>query len=213
MTDYKEFKNRYLKKSPYWLWVLIVLTLALPFFFKFVGYEVEKFDMTDVTNLFGALLLISLLLERASEVFITTWRRPYRLELDLTIENLTARIKKISKTNPDSKALSDKEKELEAAKKEQREYRSCTKLYAVWATLAFALIISFAGIRSLQTFFDVTSLNGTIQKDLFDVFDVLLTGGLIAGGSKGIHKVSETLANFMDTTAKRAKGEGAKGEE
>lgn len=75
------------------------------------------------------------------------------------------------------------------------------------------LIASLGGVRALQVLFDATDLPEA-QRYVFNLIDVLLTAGLIAGGSKGINKVSALLAAHMETqranaTERRPEGSGA----
>jgi hypothetical protein len=44
-----------------------------------------------------------------------------------------------------------------------------------------------------------------MQKNLFDAGDILITGGLIAGGSDGIHKILQVFLDWADTTSNRIK--------
>lgn len=194
-----------MKKFNSLIWALVVLMLSLPIYLTRDTLAFKSFGVEEIMRLLGSLFLISLLLERASEVFVTTWRRPSRVGLDLKIQNLES---KISKPNllEDNKKLSLLIDELEAVKKEQTEYMSDTQRIAVGITLAFGLLISAVGIRSLHIFVDAPNLTEGFQAVVFRLIDVFLTGGLIAGGSKGIHKLSQVFGNFMDTTAKRVKG-------
>jgi hypothetical protein len=47
----------------------------------------------------------------------------------------------------------------------------------------------------------------SFRPTLLGTIDVLLTGGLIARGSGGIHHILLTGITFMDATGQRAKGE------
>ena len=69
-------------------------------------------------------------------------------------------------------------------------------------------MVSAVGFRSLQTLVDPASLAALpgVQRFIFGLLDVFLTGGLIAGGSDGIHKIAQVFYDFMDATAERARG-------
>lgn len=194
-----------MKKFNSLIWALVVLMLSLPIYLTRDTLAFKSFGAEEIMRLLGSLFLISLLLERASEVFVTTWRRPSRAGLDLKIHNLESKISKLNLLE-DNQKLSLRIDELEAVKKEQTEYMSDTQRIAVGITLAFGLLISAVGIRSLHIFVDAPNITEGFQAVVFRLIDVFLTGGLIAGGSKGIHKLSQVFGNFMDTTAKRAKG-------
>ena len=194
-----------MKKFNSLILALVVLMLSLPIYLTPDTLAFKSFGAEEITRLLGSLFLISLLLERASEVFVTTWRRPSRAGLDLKIQNLESKISKLNLLEDDQK-LSPLIDKLEAVKRKQTEYMSDTQRIAVGITLALGLLISAVGIRSLHIFVDAPKLTEGFQAVVFRLIDVFLTGGLIAGGSKGIHKVSQVFGNFMDTTAKRVKG-------
>ena len=66
------------------------------------------------------------------------------------------------------------------------------------------LVISLVGIRTLITLVTPESYAAlsVLQKNLFTMVDVLVTGGLIAGGSDGIHKILQTFLDLMDKTSR-----------
>ena len=44
---------------------------------------------------------------------------------------------------------------------------------------------------------------------MFRLIDVVLTTGLLAGGSDGLHKIVQTITDFMEATSRRIKAGGA----
>jgi hypothetical protein len=73
-------------------------------------------------------------------------------------------------------------------------------------------MISGVGVRSLDTLLvpvQQGALNSGIQGALFRCLDVLLTGGLIAGGSDGIHKITQLASTFFEETRNGIKDRGA----
>ena len=139
-----------------------------------------------------ALLIVSLILERALEVFVTTWRGPAAKKMGEEMKSLTG-------ADRERKGL------------EKTEYKSSTQRVALWTGLTLGLLVSAVGIRTLQALVDPTALDQLpkAQAAAFSLLDVLLTGGLIAGGSEGIHKITQVFTNFMEATAEKAKGEPA----
>jgi hypothetical protein len=62
------------------------------------------------------------------------------------------------------------------------------------------------GLRALETLIDpAQNAWSTTQSAAFHLVDVVLTGGVIAGGSEGIHRIVTVFDNFMNATARRAK--------
>ena len=89
---------------------------------------------------------------------------------------------------------------LEEAKDDVSNYRNITKNIIALLSLLAGVVISLAGIRILQSFTDV-SLVGK-QLSLFNAIDVLLTGGLLAGGSAGVHRLTKVYEEVTDVSKK-----------
>ncbi|MGK7896476.1 MAG: hypothetical protein AB4372_23375 [Xenococcus sp. (in: cyanobacteria)] len=103
--------------------------------------------------------------------------------------------------------LAQKESELKILKPQLKEaeldlenYRNTTKNIIALLSLLAGIVISLAGVRILQPFADV-SLVG-IQLSLFNAIDVLLTGGLLAGGSAGVHRLTKVYEDVTDVSKK-----------
>ena len=65
------------------------------------------------------------------------------------------------------------------------------------------LLISAVGIRTLESMVDRNALTeiSRLQSLVFRLVDVLLTGGVIAGGSEGIHKIANIYNAFTERAA------------
>ena len=88
--------------------------------------------------------------------------------------------------------------QLEAAEDDLGKYRDQTKAIVARLSLLAGIVISLAGVRILQSFTDI-SLVGK-QLSLFNAIDVLLTGGLLAGGSAGIHRLTQVYEQVTDVS-------------
>lgn len=77
---------------------------------------------------------------------------------------------------------------------ELQRYRLVTAKYAMWISFIFGLVISLVGVRILQNLVEVEIREG-LQFLLFDVTDIILTGGTIAGGSAAIDKIGKAISN------------------
>ena len=68
-------------------------------------------------------------------------------------------------------------------------------------------LISAVGIRMLESIVDRNALNEItrLQTFVFRLVDVLLTCGVIAGGSEGIHKIANIYNAFTEQAADRGK--------
>jgi hypothetical protein len=66
----------------------------------------------------------------------------------------------------------------------------------------FAVVISAAGVRTLA---ELVSLpTGGFQLGLFQAADVLLTAGILAGGSTGINSIADLIGSYVDAARQRA---------
>jgi hypothetical protein len=60
-------------------------------------------------------------------------------------------------------------------------------------------------VRTLEMLVDAKVVGDLLvsapnQVAAFRLVDVLLTGGLIGGGSEGVHKITQVFSDFMDKT-------------
>ena len=193
-------KEEIMKAISIIFYVIIVITISLPIWLTTEAVSLKETASSMIIPLLGSLFVIALFLERSLDVFLTTWRAEGSEKLNQEIRNLEHQI---SKFEDNKDLISD----LEKKKQERIERSSKTRLIALWSGLFFGLLVGVVGIRTLQTLVDPVSLSQipTIQLHLFRVLDVLLTGGLVAGGSDNIHKLIEVYRNVMETSSTKAK--------
>ena len=96
--------------------------------------------------------------------------------------------------------LKIKKQELEDAEENLENYRSSTRNIISLLSLLAGIVISLAGVRILQTFADIDLVGK--QLSLFNAIDVLLTGGLLAGGSAGVHRLTKVYEQVTDVSNK-----------
>jgi hypothetical protein len=175
-----------IKNLLYLMPVLLLTALLIYAMPEVVPFRDLKSIQGEIIDLVSVLLVIAVFLERSLEVFIITWRSSGAERLDIEIE-FTKR---------------DNPEELNKKMYQRVVYRSNTTRYALWTGLAAGILISTTSIRVLQPFLDPGQLSG-FHLFAFHFVDVMLTGGLIAGGSDAIHKIAKIYTNFMDASAKR----------
>ncbi|NIM16772.1 MAG: hypothetical protein GTO45_32685 [Candidatus Aminicenantes bacterium] len=186
-----------------------MLIIIAAFYFTVGFVEFRKDIGSSIGTILGSLLIISLLLERALDVFLTTWRAEGSERLDSEIKEIKQKIDQLKKagkadTDPDVKTemgfLSQKNQE-------KLTHRSKTRIIAMWSSLILGVIVSAIGFRVLATLVDPGSYTGMEdkQKNFFDFVDILMTGGLLAGGSDGIHKIMDLYRVFMEGSSARVK--------
>jgi hypothetical protein len=181
--------------------------LSLPAWLAPQHLEFRELDTTDIMQVLAILFMVALLAERALEIFVGTWRSPSATQLELGVSTLEAKIAKLEKlVKPDQAALAAARAGLEEAKRQERQYRCVTRQIVLWVGLGLGLLVSAVGCRALEVLVDpsVQQWSGA-QVTAFRLVDVVLTGGVIAGGSEGIHRIATVFDNFMSATAKRAK--------
>ncbi|HEY9632270.1 MAG TPA: hypothetical protein V6D14_02625 [Coleofasciculaceae cyanobacterium] len=226
--------------------VIYLPTLLSPNPFVFIEFGVNK-----VAQLLTVPLLISLLMERSLEVFITTWRGPRAEELDIEVQRHELRISELrnnieyrqkqseitsatvsenvvirtessgASTTLTRESLQEQKElieqlnaEIDALKKDdanRSKYKSNTRRIALWSALSLGVLISAVGVRAIEPLIvlnqpDLSSSQVTSsQLIIFRWLDVFLTGGLIAGGSEGIHKITQPITDFLEATSKTIK--------
>jgi hypothetical protein len=183
--------------------------LSLPVWLAPAPVALKEFDVADVAQLITILFVVALLAERALEIFVGTWRGAVATQHEITLRALTQEVARLEQLPPaEAGGLAEARAALEKAKRQEQEYRCATRQVVLWTGLGLGLLVSGVGLRALETLID-PALSGwsASQGAAFRLVDVVLTGGVIAGGSEGIHRVATVFDNFMNTTAKRAKGE------
>jgi hypothetical protein len=183
--------------------------LSLPVWLAPGRVVFKEFGVADVAQLMTILFVVTVLAERALEIFVGTWRGATATQHEITLRTLAQEVTRLEQLPPaEAGALAEARGALEKARRQEQQYRCGTRQVALWAGLGLGLLVSGVGLRALETLID-PALSGwsASQGAAFRLVDVVLTGGVIAGGSEGIHRVATVFDNFMNTTAKRAKGE------
>jgi len=176
--------------------VFIIAVLAVAVIYNFSAIPFQEDVLSKIGGLLALLFFAALILERALDVFLTLGRAPKSEELD----ELIAKLRKLISSGVQASAdVSAHEEKLLEAQKEKRQWRAGTRSLAMWLGFIIGIIISAVGIRTLGSIIDVSMIeNNPVQIIAFRVIDTVLTGGLLAGGSDGIHKIAELFRNFFE---------------
>ena len=227
--------------------IIVSATILLPASVSPNLFVFKNFGLPEITQLLTFLILIALFLERALEVFVTTWRRPGEEEFDSKIDHCERRIaelkEQIGRKGNQVETVATKTTSEDSVKSEERtafiqspgdasgfinelgkelallsgfnlekgRYKAGTRKIALWMALFVGVLISGVGVRSLETLVNLReSLNPRPlfydgQLFIFRSLDTLLTGGLIAGGSEGIHKLTQVFTAFLEETRNQIK--------
>lgn len=158
------------------------------------------------------LFVAALFMERVLEVFITAWRQRERGELDHALKSAErAHADALSKLeasdNPSDalrSAVVEARETIDQTDAPLRAYKRQTQRYALAFGFAVGLLFALVGVRALSETVSYENLTG-IQYFLFQVFDLLLTAGIIAGGSDAIHRLVSIFTDGFDATRARIK--------
>ncbi|PCJ41595.1 MAG: hypothetical protein COA99_08815 [Moraxellaceae bacterium] len=194
--------------SKSWMfWLAVLLCVLVPALGVTKPLAFESVSIAKITELLVIFFVVTLFMERAQEVILTTWRARGGEQLDLTIRKHKRAIQRQKKLAPEQVIDETLYDQLELVRIERMDYRAYTRVIALRLGLLFGLVISIAGVRSLGMLVDVKTLAslGGLQLALFHMVDVLLTGSVIAGGSDGIHKMTELYRSYMDVNVQRNK--------
>ena len=196
-------------------WIVALFVLSLPIWLTENAADLPSdFGADEVVTILAVLIFVSLLVERTLEVFVSALRDPGASLLKGKITRLKEQKTELegdSGEPPQSTALKEVIEELHKMVDEQINYKSTTMRISLYTALSAGLLASAVGIRTLESLSgdNVFGPLSDTQETAFQLTDVLLTGGLIAGGAEGIHRMANVFNDFMDSTADRAKRESS----
>ena len=165
----------------------------------FTGLAFKPFRAEEIVGNLTALFLISVFLERALEVFVSSWRDGDRRKLEHEIAHALA----------DAKAAPAPEAERRVLQRRQdlADFKAQTARWSLMCGLVAGAVIALAGARALGPLLDAPPLAaGSPQQLLVTIVDVVITAGLIGGGSDGIHKLVSVITDYLDAARGRVAG-------
>ena len=148
------------------------------------------YDVGDIVMMLLMMSFIALVIERAVEVVMIVLRKAGEKESQDKVNKLK---KQLGEKGSRDSRLADAEAEL-------RNYKADTTIYALSLLFVLGIIISAIGLRvllplvNMAVFKDISSR----QKTIFNVIDIVITGALLGGGSKGIHEIIEGILNSAE---------------
>jgi hypothetical protein len=170
--------------------------------------DLQKQAVDLLTNL-GVLVLV---IERALEVYANIWFKKDRIPLDTAAtksdKNLDLESKKyVDGKETDKTKLNEAIDEEGTSKTELGNYKIKTMTATLRVSFIIGVIISIAGFRVLDSLFISEGITG-IQLRIYNYTDILLTAGILAGGSNGIHALSTTLGAFFENSKGKLRNAG-----
>jgi hypothetical protein len=170
-----------------------------------VGFLTPKaFGAGDITKLLGRFFVLALFVERTLEVFITAWRGKETVQRENELKAAKESVLLSPPDPSDPQVIKDKANWLAA-------YKCETQAIALRSALVLGILIAAVGVRSFNIFVEEPALPqpaqwfNQLQLGTFHVLDVLVSGGIIGGGSDAIHKMMNVITEFLDATASKMK--------
>ena len=176
---------------------LLVLALAVSVFafgdsLKPVGTKEGAAPFLTALSQLGILCIVALFVERSLEVLIKAWRQSEKSRLEVKVQLA-------EESAAERGAREEAEEALE-------EYRAGTRRWALLVGLTLGALVSLSGVRLLGPIFEFEDAHGwSFQQAVFQLTDIIVTAGLIAGGSKTIHELMALVDDFLKAGRKRAK--------
>ena len=154
----------------------------------------RPFDATDFLQMMLPLVMVSLFIERALEVFLTSWRAKRGGQLKERAKEARTKRQIGGPRHADEIALDC--------------HQNQTRRVAFFAGTALGVILAALGIRVLEMFVNPSAFASLpdVQQSLFRTTDVLLTGAVLGGGSDALHQMVLVFTNFFESAKGRTKG-------
>lgn len=141
------------------------------------------FSRDGIQNLgtvLAPLIAIALFIERCTEVVISTWRDDGAMVRQHAVAHATG-------------------ESVKFAQLELRRYKHLTQRYSFLVSLTLSLVAGLVGVRGVASLMDAVP-GDAAQRDALAMFDILVTGLLLAGGADGIHQIVTTFTGFLDSS-------------
>lgn len=178
-----------------------VLLSAFAAYKRFTGIPYQ-IDMTGAaTQLAGALFVVTLFVERSTAVLNSIWfSESIRQAKAIKSVEMTQWISAESRHETLPTPLLKSIEALTRIEAQQEKVRS-------GAGFIIATFVSAAGVRTLQFLQILPAANSSevqsFQYAVYHAADILITAGLISGGSNGLHNIIDLLSNYVATTKEK----------
>jgi len=191
--------------------IIPVFLLSTLYWIEYPAFNLKKSALQEILNLLPVFLFIALVIERALEVYIKTWRGPRTDELQNKIQWYKKRIKWLEtaetfkSADEKNEKFKDDLKGLEDAEEALIYYKTDTRGIALFISFILGLLVSMSGIRAIQPLIDLPLTS--IHVFNLSFIDIILTGGLLAGGSDGVHQLVRVFTDFLTASSAGIKKE------
>lgn len=183
----------------------------------------------EIPSLLAGLIAIAAITERATAVINDIWFGPSRIEaeddvrlVNRKVNDAETRVQKVQETIAAEAARSGDSSlftanasvlsavpvaqlagEIKSSDKKLAEVRAKETYARLSLAFVIAVIISAVGVRTLASLFQLDNLSRD-QGGVFHTVDIVLTAGVLTGGTAGISAISELLGTYVNISRKRA---------
>jgi hypothetical protein len=148
----------------------------------------KNLTISSVGGTLGGLFVLVLLIERVTEIAISIWRQP-------TADRLTKSIEMLAEATRTAEV-----EELGELKMNLASYKSETKSIALQFSFAISIVTCMVGVGIFTSLFDYSGITSGNQKTFVRGTDIVLTAGLLSGGSDAFHQFTSALENFFKSS-------------
>ena len=184
----KNKKNDHMVSFGTWL-LLGILTIVVIIFSVKPQFAPIISDLTleKVLVALGGIFIIVLLVERVTEIVVAIWWQAKTDQLEAELSALKGDLTKAA----DETAKKAKEEAKELVKEKDKElvkYKAETKGFSLLFSFALSIVVCSAGVGLLGAIIEITE-----DAKFLRGVDIVLTSGLIAGGSDEYHQFVRAL--------------------
>lgn len=183
-----ELDSTFVKRYSGLLAVILLVALILGAAYPMSVPVKSELKLSDVMGALGAIFVIVLLVERATEIVISIWRQA---DADAMQQPLR-----------DSTPADRKGKEYKEKAEELERYRATTKEISLFFSFCLSIVVCIAGVGLLPEILEYADVLGR-QKSFLRAVDIVLTAGLISGGSDAFHQFTSALEKFFKESKAR----------
>lgn len=177
--------------------LFLVLLLVLAYWAAksgFAGISYKNDIVTVGSSLIGSLFVVTVFVERSTAVLNSIWFSD-ALQRAEALEGI-CRIAWCQSNYLNGQLRTDLDKAATALAAVEAERDTAQAISAFF----IALFVSAAGVRTLEFLQNLPTPLPQSQLDLYHLTDIMLTAGLIAGGSAGIAALTDLLRKYIEST-------------
>jgi hypothetical protein len=164
--------------------------------YQFLGIPYAQDVSGEATKLVAALFVVTVFVERSTAVLASIW-------FGETVRKAEA-LEFLAREELDRKEGSDEAAKVVAETTVARVgVEAQQDRLKAYAALIIAFFVSAAGVRTLEKLQDLKNMSPAptaTQLGLYHSVDIVITAGLIAGGSAGISAIADLLKKFINKT-------------